>query len=192
MIAKCVQLSILLIVIFFLTACGSGRDDVLFIETHTSIIKVGERIPLRVQATEVLTGTPEWEVVELDGGSLIRSAGSQVTYIAPLTAGRYHVAVKATLSNGQTARVVQRIIVQPQLEIVPASVKVPTGETFAFKLNLRGVDLQKIRWSIDEPDGGSITSAGLYTAPTRPGFYTVVATAMTEGQPSAFATVQVE
>jgi hypothetical protein len=50
----------------------------------------------------------------------------------------------------------------------------------------------KIQWSIDEPDGGSINSNGEYKAPSRPGFYTVVATAMTDGRPSVTATVRVE
>jgi hypothetical protein len=178
--------------VFFLTACGSGKEEVLYIQTHTSIIKVGDRISLSALATEVLGSQPEWEVIELDGGSLIRTSGQQVTYIAPQHAGRYHIAATAARVGGQTVRAVQRIIVQPQLAIEPASVKLGMGESFAFSLNVKGIEPPRIRWSIDEPEGGSIAATGLYTAPFRAGIYNVVATAMTEGQPMAMATVQVQ
>jgi plastocyanin len=185
-------ISLLFIAIFFLTACGSSSNDVLFIETHTSIIKVSERIALTAQATELLGSPIEWEVQELDGGSLMRSTGQQVTYIAPSYAGTYRVIAKATRANGERARAVQVIIVQPQLVIEPASVKLAPGETCAFKVIAKGVDSPKIQWSIDEPDGGTITSNGEYKAPSKPGFYTVAATALTDGRPSVMATVRVE
>ena len=183
---------LLILSVFFLTACGSGKDDVLFIQTHTSIIKVGDRISLTAQATEMLASQPEWEVLELHGGSLIRTTGQQVTYIAPQFAGRYHVSATAIRTDGQMVRAVQRIIVQPELVLEPTSVKLSQGEIFTFSLTVKGVDTPRIRWSIDEPDGGSITQTGIYTAPFRPGLYNVVATATTEGQPIAAAVVQVE
>jgi hypothetical protein len=177
---------------FILTACGSSNTDVLFIETHTSLIKVGDRISLTAQATDLLEGQLEWDVLELGGGSLVRTTGQQVTYVAPQYAGTYHVAVRATRSNGQKARAVQTIIVQPQLSIEPAAVLLAPGASCTFTLKSRGVDSTKIQWSIDESDGGAITSSGVYTAPARRGAFTVVATALTEGRPSATAVVNVE
>jgi hypothetical protein len=185
-------LTLLFIAIFFLTACGSSANDVLFIETHTSLIKVSERISLTAQATEQLGSPVEWEVLELDGGSLMRSTGQQVTYIAPPYAGTYRIIAKATRTNGERARAVQTIIVQPQLVMEPASIKLVPGETCSFKVIVKGMEQPKIQWGIDEPDGGSINSSGEYKAPPRPGFYTVVATALTDGRPTAMATVRVE
>ncbi|MDR2561004.1 MAG: hypothetical protein LBC63_04465 [Holophagales bacterium] len=175
-----------------LMACGSSNTDVLFIETHTSLIKVGDRISLTAQATELLENQMEWDVLELGGGSLVRTTGQQVTYVAPQYAGTYHVAVRAMRTNGQRARAVQTIIVQPQLSIEPTAVKLMPGASYTFTLKARGVDSTKIQWSIDEPDGGTITSLGVYTAPARRGAFTVAATAMTEGRPSTTAVVNVE
>jgi len=177
---------------FILTACGSSNTDVLFIETHTSLIKVGDRISLAAQATELLDGQLEWDVLELGGGSLVRTTGQQVTYVAPQYAGTYHVAVKAMRANGQRARAVQTIIVQPQLSIEPTAIRLAPGASCTFILKARGVDSTKIQWSVDESDGGTITSTGVYTAPTGRGAFTVVATALTEGRPSATAVVNVE
>jgi len=173
-------------------ACGSSSQDVLYIETPASIIKVGERIPLTAQATEVLAAPPEWDVQELEGGSLMRSVGYQVTYLAPPYAGAYHVIAKATRANGQRVRAAQLIVVQPQLVIEPASARLLPGGSCAFNAIVKGVDAPKILWSVEEQDGGSITPAGLYTAPSRPGYYHVTATAQTEWQPSATIVVRVE
>jgi len=181
-----------LVFVLMLTACASSGDDVLYIETPTSIIKVGERISLTAQATEVLAAPPEWEVQELEGGSLMRSTGMQVTYLAPSYAGTYRIIARATRTNGQKVKAVQVILVQPQLTIEPASVRLAQGETFAFDVKVRGANSLKIQWSIDQPDGGSITQTGAYTAPFRPGFYLIVATAQAEGQPYATANVRVE
>jgi hypothetical protein len=183
---------LLAIFALIMMACGSSNTDVLFIETHTSLIKVGDRISLTAQATELLEGQLEWDVLELGGGSLVRTTGQQVTYVAPQYAGTYHVAVRAMRANGQRARAVQAIIVQPQLSIEPTAVRLTQGASYTFALKARGVDPTKIQWSVDEPDGGAITSSGVYTAPARRGAFTVVATAMTEGRPSATAVVNVE
>lgn len=184
--------SVFLILVLFLTACGSGNQNILYIETHTSIIKVGERISLTAVATEIIESPPEWEVYELDGGTLMRTSGNQVTYIAPSYAGTYRVIARATRLNGEKVRAVQTIIVQPQISIEPAFVRVAPGETFAFTAKVKGVDSSKIQWSVDEYDGGSITSVGMYTAPVNPGLFTVVATVLTDGRPTATATVQVD
>lgn len=183
--------AILIFVALFLTACASGDQTVLYIETHTSIIKVGERIPLTATTTEVLGSPPEWEVYELDGGTLMRTTGNQVTYIAPPYAGAYRVIARATRLNGEKVRAGLTIIVQPQISIEPTSTKVVPGETYAFTAKVKGVELSKVQWSIDEHNGGSITSTGIYTAPASPGLFTIVATVMTEGRPTATATVQV-
>ncbi|MDR0499094.1 MAG: hypothetical protein LBH03_05090 [Holophagales bacterium] len=175
-----------------LVACASSNEEVLYIETSTSIIKVGERISLTAQATEIFNSPPEWEVMELEGGSLMRTTGHQVTYLAPSYAGTYRVIAKAVRANGQKVRAVQVILVQPQLVIEPASVKLAPGETYTFNVKIKGIDSAKIQWSIDESNGGSITQTGLYTAPSNSGYYHVVATAQTDGQPSALASVRVE
>jgi plastocyanin len=181
-----------LVFALLLTACASSNEEVLYIETATSIIKVGERISLTAQATEVLNDPPEWEVLELEGGSLMRTTGHQVTYLAPPYAGTYRVIARAVRANGQKVRAVQVILVQPQVVIEPASVKLAPGETYAFNVKVKGIDSAKIQWSVDESDGGSISQTGLYSAPSRPGYYHVIATAQTDGQPNATASVRVE
>jgi hypothetical protein len=181
-----------LIASIFALACGSSSQDVLFIQAPTDVIKVGERISLTAQATETLASQPEWDVHELDGGYFMRTTGTQVTYLAPLYAGRYHVSVKAARANGQIAKATWMVIVQPELSIEPATARVQPGGTQSFAVKIKGIEPPKIVWAIDDARGGTISPSGLYTAPSKPGYYQITATAQTEGLPYATASVRVE
>jgi hypothetical protein len=173
-------------------ACGYSSQEVLYIDAPSFTINVGERISLTAQATELLTAPPEWEVQELDGGTIMQFKGQQVTYMAPPHAGRYHVIARASMANGQKVKATQVIVVQPQITIEPASLRAAPGGTYSFNVKVKGIELPKIQWSVEESDGGSISASGLYTAPTKPGFYHIVATAQTEWQSVATATVRVD
>jgi len=177
---------------FALSACGSSGGDVLYIDAPTSTIRVGERIALTVQTTEALATPTEWDVQELEGGSVLRSAGQQTTYLAPPLAGTYHIIARATRTNGQKVRAVQVISVRAIVSIEPASIRLAPGETCAFTARVKGVRSPAVAWSVEEADGGLVTQEGAYTAPAGLGLYQVTATAQTDGQPSATATVRVE
>ena len=64
----------------------------------------------------------------------------------------------------------------PLVAIRPTSVALIPGGTQAFQAEINypeGVRplRQPVRWSVVEPDGGTITQAGLYTAPSHPGTF---------------------
>jgi hypothetical protein len=174
-----------------LLACGSSGGDVLYIDAPTASIRVGERISLSALATEVLAAPPEWDVQELEGGSLMRTSGQQTTYLAPPLAGTYHIVARATRANGQRVRAVLVVGVQALVSVEPPSVRLAPGESCAFAARVRGLRDPKVVWAVEEPGGGQVTQAGAYTAPAAPGYYRVTATVQADGQPSAAATVRV-
>jgi hypothetical protein len=175
-----------------LLGCGSSGGDVLYIDAPTAAIRVGERISLSALATEVLAAPPEWDVQELEGGSLVRTSGQQTTYLAPQLAGTYHIIVRATRANGQRVRAVQTMSVQALVSVEPTSVRLAPGESCAFAARVKGLRDPKVLWAVEEPGGGQVTQGGAYTAPQKPGYYQVTATVQADGQPSATATVRVE
>jgi hypothetical protein len=66
----------------------------------------------------------------------------------------------------------------PTLSLRPTSVTLLPGGTQAFQAEInypvgRRYLRQPVAWSVVEPEGGSITGAGVYTAPTKPGTYHV-------------------
>ena len=76
--------------------------------------------------------------------------------------------------------------------IVPSTAMVPEGGSLSFLGTVRGMANTTVTWSVQEgTTGGSITSSGLYTAPTTLGTYHVVATSAADGTTSASAVVTI-
>jgi hypothetical protein len=173
-------------------ACGSSGGGVLYIDAPAATIKVGERIALTALASEVLAAPPEWDVLELEGGSLLRTTGQQTTYLAPPLAGTYHIVARGVRANGQKVRAVCVMGVLAQVSLEPASIRLPPGGSCTFSAKVRGLRDPRVAWAVEEPDGGQVTQGGAYTAPQEPGYYQVTAVVQADGQPRATATVRVE
>lgn len=75
--------------------------------------------------------------------------------------------------------------------IYPTSATISTGSTATFKSLVIGKTNQAVTWSVVEPGGGNITSAGVYTAPASAGTYHVKATSVADASKSTTVTVTV-
>jgi hypothetical protein len=71
--------------------------------------------------------------------------------------------------------------------IAPAGASVWTGNTQAFQATVSGSSNQSVTWSVIEPSGGSISTAGLYTAPLAAGTFHVKAVSAADASKSAQA-----
>lgn len=69
--------------------------------------------------------------------------------------------------------------------IMPTSALLAPGQTQVFAANV------PVEWSVLEDDGGYITSAGVYTAPSTPGTFHVVATSLSDPSQQRTAMVTV-
>ncbi|HUA13924.1 MAG TPA: hypothetical protein VMG31_01400 [Verrucomicrobiae bacterium] len=75
------------------------------------------------------------------------------------------------------------------MTISPTKATLHVGQQQTFKLVAKGTRRAKIRWAVQEPDGGQITESGVYTAPQHMGLYHVVATS--EENPDARAVAKI-
>jgi len=76
--------------------------------------------------------------------------------------------------------------------IDPISAIVATGGALSFTAAALGCgDEPAVSWSVQEPEGGSISAGGTYSAPAAPGTYHVVATVLGDSSVSATAAVVV-
>jgi len=66
-----------------------------------------------------------------------------------------------------------------------------TSAQRTFTATVSGAATQSVYWSVKEPDGGSITPGGVYTAPATPGTYTVTATSQADVRASTSIRVPV-
>lgn len=74
----------------------------------------------------------------------------------------------------------------------PTSASLLPGESVTFTATVTGTDDTSVTWSVKNgPAGGTVTEAGVYTAPARSGRYQVVATSVADPAKSATATVTV-
>jgi trimeric autotransporter adhesin len=59
--------------------------------------------------------------------------------------------------------------------ISPATATVKVGKTISFTSTVTGNSNTSVNWRVDQTNGGSITSSGVYTAPNTPGVYSISA-----------------
>ncbi|MCP3098494.1 hypothetical protein LZ198_06335 [Myxococcus sp. K15C18031901] len=77
--------------------------------------------------------------------------------------------------------------------VTPKTVTVKAGEKTTFSASVKDAKDPRILWSVEGGDShGTISSAGIYTAPAQAGTYTVVATNAVDTSKKDTATVKVE
>jgi uncharacterized protein YjdB len=135
-----------------------------------------------------------WSVQEGPAGGSITDGGR---YTAPSIPGTYHVVVTSKANPDKRAVATVTVNAAPTTEVTvsiqPAALTLLIGRSETFRATVTGTDNKSVIWSIQEREGaGSITDAGRYTAPIRPGIYHIVATSKANTAKKAVATVTVK
>jgi len=173
--------------------CLSGSSDQgMVVNPSAPAVRVGEQLALTAEPLEDLAQEPEWEVQETYGGGFLQSRGFHVTYVAPVSAGTYHLVLRASRADGSRLKVVQELLVLPFPQMEPAQARVAPGGTLAFTVRMKGLPRNTALWSVEEPNGGSVSEDGLYQAPPVSGTYHVRATSTLDPEAFAVGTVLVE
>jgi hypothetical protein len=150
--------------------------------------------------TATVTGTANtavwYSVQEGATGGAITETG---VYTAPAVPGTYHIRTrsKADTTKLAVATVTVTAASSPPaagvaISISPATASLAPGASRTFTSTVTGSTNTAVAWSVQEgAAGGSVTSAGLYTAPATAGTYHVVARSQADATKSATATVTV-
>jgi hypothetical protein len=168
-----------------LSACGpaDGTAALMAIVPASPEVAPGESVQF---ASTVPTVEPVvWAVVERDGGT-IDGAG---LYTAPGAEGTYTVTASvASLSTQTTLVRVKRNI---RVDLSPSTATLGAGQSLALTATVTG-SVKTVTWSVAQGDaGGTVTAAGVYTAPQSPGVYTVVATSTADTAKTGTAAITV-
>jgi hypothetical protein len=99
--------------------------------------------------------------------------------------------VVSNTQGNATSTVATLTVLGVSVSLTPASASLTVGGTQSFTATVTGSTTQTVTWSVQEAGGGSITSAGLYTAPATAGTYHVLATSAVPGATQGSATVTV-
>ncbi|SEM45424.1 hypothetical protein SAMN05444354_11722 [Stigmatella aurantiaca] len=153
-----------------------------------------ESVDLRTGGTQAFTATVtgpantavSWSVAETGGGTLDASG----LYTAPATPGTYHVVATSVADPSQSASATVHVTAADivTVTVAPTEAQLGTGETKDFTAEVTGTANTAVSWSVT---GGTIDTAGRYTAPATAGTFQVVATSVADPSQSASATVRV-
>ncbi|HLL04218.1 MAG TPA: hypothetical protein VK539_26770 [Myxococcaceae bacterium] len=164
-----------------------SRESGVIINATAVTVRTGAYFAFSGMNTGVTNNAVSWSVLEGPAGGAMTMRGE---YIAPLTAGTYTVMVDGGGFPGpETAYAVVRVVepTQTSVSVLPQGVTVPPGGKLSFIASVSGNADTRVQWTAS---GGTMTE-GLYTAPTAPGLYTVIARSLADPAKTAGTTVTV-
>jgi hypothetical protein len=114
-------------------------------------------------------------------------------YTAPTVPGMYQITIASLADSTKKVTITVTVEAPPNISILilPASATVKTGGSQGFSAVVTDSGNTGVTWSVMESGGGTITSSGVYTAPTVVGTYTVKAVSAADTTKSATASVTV-
>jgi hypothetical protein len=136
-----------------------------------------------------VTGTADtgvtWSIQEGAPGGQVTAGGA---YTAPATAGTFHVVATSSADPQRQGSATITVSAPPPavtVAITPGATAAFGCQTVTFSASVTGTANQAVAWSVVEAGGGTISVAGLYTAPSAPGTYHVMAASGTSSATSA-------
>ncbi len=146
--------------------------------------------------TATVTGTTNvavtWAMQEASGCGSVTQAG---VYTAPAVAATCHVVARSVADSSRTDTATVTVTGPPPVVAVavsPPSASINSCRSVNFVATVSGTSNTAVTWTVQEGSaGGTVTAAGVYTAPSTAGTYHVVATSQADSTKSAVATVVV-
>lgn len=173
-----------------LTGCpeGEGTGAVTVTLSDSAVtVQVGESH--RFSAT-VSGGNSDvrWSITEGAAGGSISGTG---LYVAPLSGGSFTVVATSVADASKTASATVTVVEPLSISVLPATTALNPGQQQSFTALVRGAANGAVTWSVREAGGGTVSAAGLYTAPATLGTYTVEAKSAADGSKVGTALVTV-
>jgi len=141
-------------------------------------------------ATDVI-----WSIAEGAGCGAVTTAG---LYTAPSSAGTCRVVATSAADVSRSATAVVTVTAPPPppppppvvVTVSPATAEVSACRSVTLSATVTGASDTAVTWTVQEgAAGGTVTAAGVYTAPGASGTYHVVATSRADPTRTAIATV---
>ncbi|MBI5495777.1 MAG: hypothetical protein HY904_12200 [Deltaproteobacteria bacterium] len=177
-----------------MSASGAGSSGTVLnvtvaVEPATAALNPDQQQAFLAVVTGTGDAAVDWSVVETGGGT-VDAAG---LYTAPSTTGTYHVRATSRVAPTASGEATITVTSTPQVSVTvnPRQVELRRGENQTFMATVTNASNTAVTWSVVEPDGGTITALGAYTAPYLGGSFHVRATSEQDPSKSDVATIQV-
>jgi Abnormal spindle-like microcephaly-assoc'd, ASPM-SPD-2-Hydin len=163
-----------------LSGTGVSSISVTVSPTSANIQTGGQQ-----QFSASVSGTTNTAVVWTASGGSVSTSG---LYTAPSSGGTYTVTATSAADTSKSASATVTVSQPIAVSLSPTSASLQAGGQQQFTAYVSGTSNTAVNWSAS---GGTITSGGLYTAPSTAGTYSVKAVSAADPTKSASASVVV-
>lgn len=175
------------------TPTGDAAPNTVVVQVQPPSAQVGPggSVSFAAVVTGTAVTTVTWSIQEGAAGGSVTPVGA---YTAPAAAGTYHVVATSQADATKTAAAAVTVtpVVAVAVAVSPKTATVAAGGTQAFTATVTGTSNTAVTWSVQEASGcGSITTAGVYTAPAAAATCHVVARSVADSTRADTATVTV-
>ncbi|AIE84319.1 hypothetical protein [Fimbriimonas ginsengisoli] len=160
------------------TVTVSGSGLTVIVTPQNATLGTRESAAFTATVTNATNKSVTWTAT----GGTIDSSGS---FTAPDTAGTYTVTATSVEDPTKSASVSVKVN-QVAVSVSPDGITLVTGTQAAYRATVTGAKNSSVTW---QTNGGSITSAGVYTAPSTAGTYTIRATSVVDSRATAAVSV---
>lgn len=160
------------------------------ISPKATSVAAGGTVTFTAAVTGLASSAVTWKVQETSGCGSVSSAG---VYTAPAAAATCHVVVTSAADTSRTDVATVTVIAPVAISISPTTGTVDACKTLQLGATVTGSSDTAVVWTVAEgAAGGTVSTSGLYTAPSTAGTYHVVATAHASATATVRATVTVQ
>ncbi|HEU4382372.1 MAG TPA: hypothetical protein VFR85_02620 [Anaeromyxobacteraceae bacterium] len=173
------------------TGTAAPNEIVVQVQPPSAQVAPGGGVNFAAVVTGTANTTVTWSVQEGAPGGSVTTAGA---YTAPAAAGTYHVVATSQADSARFGAATVTVTLAPVVAVAisPKTVSVAAGGTRTFTAAVTGTTNTAVTWSLQEASGcGSVTQAGVYTAPAAAATCHVVATSVADPTKNDVATVTV-
>lgn len=171
-------------------APASAQSVAVEVHPPAAQVKPGDSVNFSATVTGTANTSVTWSVSPAGGGSIDASGH----YVAPQSTGTYAVLARSVADPAITATATVTVTATPivAVDLVPSTASLPAGQSITFRATVTGTSDTAVIWSVQESSGcGSVTQAGVYTAPGSAATCHVVATSNADPTKKATAAVTV-
>jgi Bacterial Ig-like domain (group 2) len=178
---------------------NSGTEVSVAISPTTATVNAGGTQQFQATVTGSNNTGVLWQVNNVTGGSAANGTiSTSGLYTAPPTTVAIQVTVSAVSVADPTKTASATVTVNPvatgTVTVSPATATIAVGGTQQFTATMMGGSEVNVTWSVDGITGGNssvgtISSSGLYTAPSTAGMHTITATSVSNISGSAAVSV---
>jgi hypothetical protein len=159
------------------------------VSPRSAVLQGGETASFRAIVTGTSNAGVSWAVLTSSGCGSVTQDG---VYTAPATARTCYVFIRSKADPSKTDYAPITVKVPIAISVAPHTASVSAGGTVAFTATVTGTTNTAVSWSVQETSGcGTVTQAGVYTAPAAPRTCHVIARSRADASKSDTATIAV-